>query len=519
MNSLDLKYYFAVFWRRLPWFLAVAGLITGLGISVAILLPPTYRSSASILVESQQITEDLANPTVQVTAIEVIQVIRQRLMTRQNLLDIAAEFDVFRNEPDLTASQKVDRMRNATDFRQTSFGTDRRPGANSFTVSFTDRNPRRSADVTNQFVTLILQENAEIRTGRATNTTEFFRQQVEDLSAELTQLEAEILEFKEINKDALPESLGFRRDQLAVLQEQRLRLEREETQLVERLDELEQAKENPDLIALTNSAPRTPLEREIAELEQALVRQQAVYSDVNPRIIALKARIAALQETLLGSETGPNGEDPAQLQILRQIGDAQERLDEVQTQKDSVSERIAILNETIRATPANEMQLNILNRRYSGTTSQFNTARAKLAAANQGERIELQRQGERFSVIEQATVSDRPISPNRPIIATGAAAAGIAAGLGLIVLLEFLTPAVRRPVDISRKLNIPVFETVPLIRTAGERRRRAIIWGCVAVTLAVSMIASVWAIHTYYLPLDLILNKIWGMIGLGSLFG
>jgi uncharacterized protein involved in exopolysaccharide biosynthesis len=53
MANLDLRYYWAVFRRRLPYFLVIATLIAAIGVTTAYILPPVYQSSASMLVEPQ----------------------------------------------------------------------------------------------------------------------------------------------------------------------------------------------------------------------------------------------------------------------------------------------------------------------------------------------------------------------------------------------------------------------------------------------------------------------------------
>ena len=60
MGDLDLKYYLAVFWRRFPYFLLVTALISAVGLALAAILPPVYRSTATLLVEMPQIPDDLA---------------------------------------------------------------------------------------------------------------------------------------------------------------------------------------------------------------------------------------------------------------------------------------------------------------------------------------------------------------------------------------------------------------------------------------------------------------------------
>ena len=57
--------------------------------------PATYASQGKILVQSQQIPIELVRPTVTATAAARIQVIEQRVMTRDNLLAIVDKFHVF----------------------------------------------------------------------------------------------------------------------------------------------------------------------------------------------------------------------------------------------------------------------------------------------------------------------------------------------------------------------------------------------------------------------------------------
>ena len=59
------------------------------------ILPPVYTSSASMLVEPQQIPGDLAQTTVPVDPFEQAQIIEQRLMTRANLLALAERIGIY----------------------------------------------------------------------------------------------------------------------------------------------------------------------------------------------------------------------------------------------------------------------------------------------------------------------------------------------------------------------------------------------------------------------------------------
>ena len=114
-QDFDLRSYLSVVRRRWLYLLVPAIVVFVVACTVAYLLPRAYEASATILVESQQIPTDLASPTVTANAEERIQIIQQRLMARDNLLQIADKFDLYADERQrLSPSDIVDRMRAAT---------------------------------------------------------------------------------------------------------------------------------------------------------------------------------------------------------------------------------------------------------------------------------------------------------------------------------------------------------------------------------------------------------------------
>ena len=97
-HSKDLKDYLDAFKRR-RWAIIGIGLtIFVIGLITALALPPTYRSAATILIEEQQIPAELVQSTVTSYAAQRIQTISQRVMTRQNLMQIIERFDLYADD-------------------------------------------------------------------------------------------------------------------------------------------------------------------------------------------------------------------------------------------------------------------------------------------------------------------------------------------------------------------------------------------------------------------------------------
>src|SRR5262247_4090258 len=94
-QGLDPWRYYEVVKKRVFYLLVPFVVVLAIGAAAAMLWPPTYLSEGKILVESQQIPTDLVRPTVTATAKERIQVIQQRVTTRDNLLASVDKYQMF----------------------------------------------------------------------------------------------------------------------------------------------------------------------------------------------------------------------------------------------------------------------------------------------------------------------------------------------------------------------------------------------------------------------------------------
>ena len=77
--------------------------------------------------------------------------------------------------------------------------------------------------------------------------------------------------------------------------------------------------------------------------------------------------------------------------------------------------------------------------------------------------------------------------------------------------MEMLNRSIRRPVDLAAGLGIQPFATVPYIRTQSETRRKHSAVVVVLVLIAVVIPAGLLALHTYYMPLDLLWTQLWAV--------
>ncbi len=518
---LDFGFYFALFMRRLPYFLIFVVAGTAIGLTLALTLPPSYTAEARLVVESEQIPDELAASTVRTEASEQLQIIEQRILTRDTLLGMANRLNIYgvrRAGEALRPDQIVDDLRQRIKINTTGG----RGAATLVNISFSADSANLAAQVTNEVVTAMLEENVRMRTGVSGQTLEFFEQEVERLDQELTNRGAQIVAFQEANKGALPDSLGFRRGQLAAAQERLLQLSREEAALNDRRAGLEAIYEaNGSINALAQQeapAAASPSEVRLRELLQRYSSSVAVLALDNPRNRVLKQQIDALEKIVeeerkaalqaqAGGEVGSETGTPLSLYEI-QIKDLDNQLAFLASRRTEVEAEMEELQKSIDATPSNTITLNTLERDFAAARVQYDQAVANRGRAETGDIIEALSKGERISVIEQAVPPAEPTSPNRPKLAIAGMGAGVMMGFGFIALLELLNTSIRRPKDIVDKLEITPFGVLPLIRTRGDRIWRRLFLTLILGGVAGMVVGGLWAVNTYVMPLDLIVKNL-----------
>ena len=507
LGNFDIKYAWAVFKRRMPYFLVITTLFAAIAITIAYVLPPVYQSSASLLVEPQQISD--APAATPVDPYEQIQIIEQRLMTRANLYDMAERIGLYADEPDLSAGQIIADMKTRIEFigfepdPTTKPGS---PGATIIGVNFYAPTPQLATKGANELVSIILEENTRMRTGRASDTLDFFKGEVERLTNEIQAQSKKIADFKTENIDALPDSQDSRRTQDERNQQRLLDLDREEASLKSQRASIVWVFERTGRAANVTLSPE---EEELQSLQSQLLQQQAIYKSTSPQVRVLQSRISALQALVQKQQADravPPGDGTTAGKPLSELdvelAPIDQRLGDIAAEREALQKASDALLAAQAATPKNEMVLNDLERQLASLQTQYTNAVNSLGQAQVGEKIEVMSKGQRFTLIEAPFDRNVPVSPQRLLISAAGLMGGLGAALGFIVLWEMLNRSIRRPVELSQHLGIQPIITIPYIRTAGERRwRRWLVVGAL-LFIIVAIPLTLLVIDSQYVPLD-----------------
>lgn len=516
---MEVSFYWQLLKRRLPIIIIFTFVGAMLGIFFALTLPTVYNSRAVMIVETAQIPDELASSTVQTGEKEAIQIISQRIMSRDVLLELANDLGIYKDNPNIGADGKVADMRQRISI-VTEGGQRNRFGprdATVVTVRFGSGDPVLSSDTVNELVTLMLQTNLEMRTAVARQTLDFFNQEVERYESELSQLSARLLEFQESNIESLPDSLEFRREQQSRFEERLLELERNQINLQDRRSQLVSLYETTGTtqfdtatrqIADLPTRQLRPAEQRLAQLRAEYESQVGILSENNPRMVFLRSQIETTEQRVaelpaLQDDTSfaDAAKDQAASLYEIQLADIDAQIAYIDDQREATRAQIVSLNKTIEATPGNAVTLAALERSYAAVQAQYNQAIASKARAETGSIIESMSRGQRISVIEQAVPPERPSSPNRPLVSAAGVAAGFCLALAIVLVLELLNNTLRRPEDIKKQLGIEPFATIPYIMTPNEVINRMFRSLILAVVITAALGGVAWYVDQNVTPL------------------
>lgn len=493
--TLDLRFYLSLILRRLPVLVALIFIATVAGILYAVSLPPVYRAQAKLLIENPQIPDELAASTMVSTADEILLAIQQRIMTRDNILAIAARHNLYSGAEQPSEEQKLKEVGG----RVSVYMPANQGNTGVLIASFAASEPELSAVITNEIADQILQWNTELRTEASGNTLEFFEQEVRRLTEELAQQNAEIIEFEQKNREALPESLEYRRTRQATQQERLLQVARELASLRDRRDRLTELYDRTGQL-VTSGQDRTPEQVRLEAARQELASALVVLSPTNPRVKTLQNEVAALEEAVKAQLDTTGGGQLSAFEV--QMLDIDGQISYLAEQKTLLDKDLTALEASIEATPANSIRLAELQSNYETLRVQYEEAVTSLSAARMGDRIVVTDRGQRITIIERAVPPAFRAEPNRKRITIASFGAGVILSGALLLLMEVLNRTVRRPSELTRVLGVPPFGTIAYLPGGKNRTRwsanRVVTLGLLVLNIPVLALV----VHMFVVPID-----------------
>jgi len=438
-----------ILWQRRYYVLVCFLLMLTVGVVAAFGLPRTYRSTATLLVQSQDLPTSMVDSPTSSAVEQRVARIREQVLSRGDLIQLIEQNDLYPKERrEQPLSKVIEKMRHSTGIGALSSDIGQQSGTQNKTIaiamSFDYPDPGKAQSVLQSYVSKFLTMDSQDVEDQATLTVRFLQDQANKLQSQISDLEGQLTSLKSRNGTALATSgmppmldTGSITAQIAALQS-----------------------ENRQLIAQS----RRPAGRSdaLASAEAALAAAQSQYSDTHPDVIALRERVRELRQ--IAASAAPD------TSLQEQIAANNASIRQLMQQRDETMARAnAAVAGSARAPAIMEEAMQLENR-ATALRNQYQQVSENLLKAQNSARMATEQRAERLSLVEPASLPDQPFSPNRPFLIAAAAAAGLALGLLLALAIELVSRPLRSPRQLEQ-LDLPVIGLVPLIKTKQQPRQ------------------------------------------------
>ncbi|NUT01646.1 MAG: lipopolysaccharide biosynthesis protein [Sphingomonas sp.] len=443
----------AIFWQRRMYVIVPFVLLTLIGIVTAFTLPTLYRSSATMLVESQDLPTDIVQAPGTGEIEQRIAKIREQVLSRGDLISLIEQNDLYpaerRSKP---MSYVVDKMRKSTtvgalagDIGQSG---NSKESTIAITMSYDYPEPAKAQAVMQAYVTQFLRMDSDEVEDQANLTVRFLQEQAGKLQTQISAIEEQITALKTQNGMVLSGAgapafmdTGSYTAQITSLESENRRL-------------------------LAQSRTGGGSDSQLAQAEAALAAAQATYSDSHPDVIAARERVATLRRA---AQNNPGGSATTSL-IQEQIQANNASIAQLRAARDAAVSRVNTAIAGQARGPAILERASQLENQANAFREQYKTVAANLMRAQGSARLANEQRAERLSLVEPPNMPDQPQWPNRPIMIGAGAGAGLAVGFLLAMLIELLNRPMRSPAQVQ-SMGLPILGVVPILQTLPRKKR------------------------------------------------
>jgi polysaccharide chain length determinant protein (PEP-CTERM system associated) len=384
---------------------------------------------------------------------------------------------------------------------------------NTLSLSFENENPKVAMDVASRLASFFIGENIRSREAVTQGTASFLASQVEETRKKLEMQEEKLKGYKLRFGGELPQQEQANQNRLQRLQDQIksnrdavARLEDRKIFMQAQISELEgkirQVEQNPWEATTASSPSATPNKflTELAMRRKKLEEMNAKYTPLHPSVVQarweveqLETKIAKLRQAAKKSApqsaggandlsssqdttdfTGTSFEKGEVRRLREQVGTMNLEIAALKRESVNTGRTIEDIQRKVERLPQREQELMSLTRDYNNIRRIYDELLEKNLKAKMSETIEQNQKGERFQLLEPATLPLKPIKPDRMKVLGLGLIASLLIGAGGSIGFEMLDPRLRSSKDFKSFFDMPILACLPVIQDDRSKRRIAV---------------------------------------------
>jgi polysaccharide chain length determinant protein (PEP-CTERM system associated) len=509
MNLEEMKFddYLKILRRRRR--LLVISLVLGpvIGYAMSQVLPKQYLSKSLVLIEQQQISKDYVQSIVPSKLDQQVLQIMETVLSQKNLQAMIERFGLAKgHDNEISKEEQAAKLRNNIKVKPMAVSLNSADGGSidpsapsaqtqpedlaGFYVNVTYSDPSVAQQMCAEITSGFIEENLRRHEQNSVSTTDFLQKQVEEAKRKLDEQDQVLAAFKSKHIGQLPDE---EQTNLNIIQTLSTQLD----YITQALDGAQQNKaytesllaqqvENWKTQQKTQKSLNSPetIEAELAKERVLLADRESRYTSSHPDVIAARNNLEELQkryEAGKASESNPTQnkdsaknstemEPPQIVQLRSQLNEVEQTVREKTQEQQQLQEEIKRYQQRIQGSPVIEQQYKDLTRDHESALKLYNDLLAKRSESAMTGDMERRQEGERFRVLEPASLSASPSFPNPLLFIGGGFGSSLIFGICIVLLLETRDRTLHTERDVEVFLQLPVLARLPTVAGAGTEK-------------------------------------------------
>lgn len=469
-------------WRHKWIALAACWVVCLAGWAGVMMMPRKYESNARAFVDvNGLLTPLLKGLVIDTTGSQTTDYLRQTLLSRPNLEQAIhlAQLDIRKTQAEKEALVSALTTQVAV----------RAQGKNLFTISYTNSQPEVAQSIVQSLLTIFAEKAASSNRVEMEKARKFLDDQITSYEQNLRAAEQRRADFRRKYEETLADPIsGVPRLQALAGQMSQAQLAYNQAvvtsnTLAAQLAKVPQYLSPAEVASATGTATSTNAAR-LAQAKASLEALQLQYTDKHPDVVSMRRQIADLEamvnnpasavaaapavqtQAAAGQTRVPN---PTYEQIRLKLVDAETLIPAAKQRLDQATVDYQKTKALATEVPDMDAKAKDLDRDYEIVKKNHEELLSRREAANLSQAADDQADRTQFRIVDPPQIPTIPSFPNLPIMFSVVLLIGIAAGVGLPIVIE-LVRATFSSAGRLRTLGLPVIGAVTYARRPGATR-------------------------------------------------
>lgn len=472
IGSGDIRKYWQVIKGRKYIFILVSLVVMSVIVWGSFFLSKKYQASSTVFIERNIISSLVRGMVLTPSVKNSLRVLTYTMNSREMLLKVIRALDL-----DAKLTNQKDMESVITDF-QNNTGINIK-GSDLFIVSYVGKEPKLVRDYVNTLVSIYIEENTSAKREGTYSANKFLTEQIGHYKGKLNEAEEKLSKFR------IEKELFYAADEKTIIESiKRLsgvagNTEMQIKEYVARKEKIQQqlSGEEPLTLAIVDNegGGNKNIQFRLMKLEKNLPVLLIKYTEKYPEVLRIKAEIEHLKKQIEDGNheeivdddivSGTSIMNPMYQKLKEDSMKMASEIDSLKVKRSSLNDSIKKLESDLKNMPADEKILTDMMRERNTYRRIYENLLGRVGKAEVSKQMELEDKGTNFRIVDRAVMPLNPVSPDRIKMILLGILAGIAAGVGVVLLLEHFDNSIKDVDTLNTEFKYPVFAVIPRIVT------------------------------------------------------